>query len=145
MDLTFQEKNAWGLLLGIVIVSFFYFPTALEIVADVPQAGALIGISIVGVIALIVIEGIYHAVIAVSSGDETDERDRLIDLKAERNSGYVLGVGLFWLVGHIVAQSILNAYPVPNPLEIAVYILLAITVSEVGKLLSQIWYYRIGS
>ena len=41
-------------------------------------------------------------------------------------------------------QSALKAYPVPDPLTIAVYILLAITVSEVVKLAFQIWYYRVG-
>lgn len=145
MDLSFQEKSAWGLLLGIVIVSFFYFPAAFEIVAETPHGGALIGISIAGIIALIVIEGIYHALIATSSGEETDERDRLIGLRAERNSGYVLGICLFWLVGHIIVNSTVLPSAVPNALEIAVYILLAITVSEVSKLLWQIWYYRTGS
>ena len=144
MDISFQEKSAWGLLLGIVAVSIFYFPAAFDIVAATEHGAALIAISVVGVIALIVIETIYHAVIAATSGEDTDERDVLIDMKAERNSSYVLGFGLFCLVGHIIAQSILQAYPVPNALEIAVYILLAITVSEVSKLLWQIWYYRAG-
>jgi len=144
MDLSFQEKSAWGLLLGIVVVSIFYFPAAFKIVANAPHGAPLIGISIVGVIVLVIIESIYHAVIAVASGDKSDERDLLIDLKAERNAGFVLGIGLFWLIGFIIAQSILNARPVPNPLEIAVYIILAITVSEVTKLLWQIWYYRSG-
>ena len=144
MDLSFQEKSAWGLLLGIVAVSVFYFPAAFRIVETVPNGIPLIAISVVGVIALVIIEIIYHAVIAVASGDETDERDVLIDLKAERNAGLVLGLALFWLVGFIIAQSILGAYAVPGPLEIAVWILLAITVAEVAKLASQIWYYRAG-
>ena len=152
MDMSFREKSAWGLLLGIVIVSVFYFPAAFRIVANAPdgalRVGPLIAISIVGVVALVVIEVIYHAFVAGLSGsretDQRDERDALIDLKAERNGGFALGFGLVWLVGFIVTQSVTRAYAVPGAMEIAVYILLALTASEVAKLLSQLWYYRVG-
>ena len=147
MDLTFQEKSAWGLLAGIGLVSFFYFPAAFEIAGTVPTGIPLIVISVVGVAALIIIEAIYHALIAVSSGSdgETDERDLLIDMRAERNASYVLGFGLFWLVGHIIAtHSMPDREPVAA-LTIAVWVIFAITVSEMAKLLFQIWYYRTGS
>jgi hypothetical protein len=143
MDLTFQEKSAWGLLVGIGIVSYFYFPAAFDIADSVPHGASLIGISIIGVIALVIIEAVYHAIIAVSSRDQSkDERDRIFDLKSERNASLVLGIGLFWLVGHIIAtHSIEDKVPVSG-LSIAVWILFALTVSEVAKLISQIWYYR---
>ena len=143
MDLSFQEKSAWGLLIGIGIVSYFYFPAAFDIADSVPHGAPLIAISVVGVIALVIIEAIYHTVIAVSSGDTgMDERDVLFDLKSERNAGLVLGIGLFWLVGHIIAtHSIEDKVPVGG-LSIAVWVLFALTVSEVAKLISQIWYYR---
>lgn len=143
MDMTFQEKSAWGLLIGIGVVSYFYFPAAFEVAGTVPHGAPLIAISIAGVVALIIIEGIYHAVIAgVSRSTSPDERDVLFDLKSERNAGVVLGVGLFWLVGHIIAtHSIEDKVPVGG-LSIAVWVLVALTVSEVAKLVSQIWYYR---
>lgn len=143
MDMTFQEKSAWGLLIGIGIVSYFYFPAAFEVARTVPHGAPLIAISIGGVIALIIIEGIYHAAIAASAKDTSpDERDVLFDLKSERNAGLVLGIGLFWLVGHIIAtHSIDDKVPVGG-LSIAVWVLFALTVSEVAKLASQIWYYR---
>ncbi len=150
MDMSFREKSAWGLLLGIVVVSAFYFPAAFEIVAAAPegppQAMPLIAISVAGVIALVVIEIVYHAFVASLSREVgTDERDALIDLKAERNGGFALGLGLFWLVGFIVIQTVVQAYAVPGAMEIAVYILLALTASEVVKLASQLWYYRVGA
>ncbi len=144
MDMTFQEKSAWGLLIGIGLVSFFYFPAAFDIADNAPHPASLIGISIAGVIALVVIEAIYHAVIAGASGSDgsMDERDAMIDMRSERNASYVLGIGLFWLVGHIVAT---HAMPEKEPvggLTIAVWILFALTASEVAKLIFQIWYYR---
>lgn len=145
MDLSFQEKSAWGLLIGLVGVSLFYFPAALTVAERVPHGAPLIAISAIGVIALVAFEIVYHILIAATGRvDNGDERDVLIELKAERNASYVLGVGLFWLVGFTVVQSVIEARPVPKPLEIAVYILLAITVAEIAKLLWQIWYYRRG-
>ena len=149
MDMSFQEKSAWGLLLGIVLVSVFYFPAALRIVEVVPEEGPqavpLIAISVVGVIALVVIQIIYHVFIAALSRDTgSDERDALIDLKAERNAGFALGLGLFWLVGHIVSGSVVRVDGVPGAMTIAIYILLALTASEIVKLMSQLWYYRVG-
>jgi hypothetical protein len=148
--MSFEEKSAWGLLLGIVVVGVVYFPAAFDIVAaspdGVPEAKSLIGLSVLGVIALLAIEVGYHALVAVGGpGQRRDERDALINLKAERNGGFALGFGLFWLIGFIVLQSVLKAYPVPGAIEITLYILLALTASEVVKLLSQLWYYRIGS
>jgi hypothetical protein len=147
MDLSFQEKSAWGLLVGIVVVSAFYFPLAFDVVAAAPHPAPLIAISAVGVAAIVIIETVYHIVIAATSRGDTDpdERDRHIDLRAERNSSFVLGAALFTLVGWIVAQSALGADLVMQPLTIAVCILLALTASEVAKLAWQIWYYRTGA
>jgi len=144
MDMTFQEKSAWGLLVGIGLVSYFYFPAAFDIADNAPQPASLIGISIAGVIALIVIEAIYHAVIAGSSGSDgsMDERDAMIDMRSERNASYVLGIGLFSLVGHIIATHSITGKESVGALTIAVWILFAITASEVAKLIFQIWYYR---
>lgn len=147
MDLSFQEKSALGLLIGLGVVSFYFFPAAFEIVEQGDEARSLVGLMIGGIIVLVLIEIAYHALIAMVStktADASDERDKLIDLKAERNAGFVLGFALFTLVGFIVLQSEIGAYPVPSPLGIAVWIMLAITVSEISKLASQIWYYRIG-
>ena len=143
--MSFQEKSAWGVLLGLAIVSWFYFPAAFAVVASTGNAVPLVALIAFGVAVLVVIEVVYHTVIAVESPREAgvvDERDRLIDLKAERNGGFALGLSLFWLIGWIIAQSILGAYPVPQPLEIVVWMMLAITFAEMVKLLSQIIYYR---
>lgn len=148
MDFSFQEKSAWGSMAAIVLAGIWYFPKALVVVRTSDSAVALVAVSVIWVILLIIVQVVYHTLIAVAApGDagKTDERDRLIDLKAERNASFILGFGLFWLIGWIVAQSIIGAYPVPQPLEIVVWLLLAVTISEVAKLVSQIWHYRVGS
>lgn len=145
MDMTFQEKSAWGLLVGIGLVSYFYFPAAFDIADSVPHGAPLIAISIAGVVALVIFEAIYHACIAIPHGNgagEGDERDRLIDLKAERIGSYALGIGLFWLVGQIIATHSSERFDPMGALTIGVWILFALTASEVAKLLAQIVYYR---
>ncbi len=142
--MTFSEKSAWGLLVGLGIMSWWYFPRAFAVAAQTDNPLALGAISVVCVIGLIIFEAIYHSVVAARSGDATDERDRLIDMKAERNAGFVLGIALFALIGHIFAAAVRPDLAPLTSLMIAVWILLALTVSELSKLLWQIWYYRTG-
>ena len=142
--MSFSEKSAWGLLIGLVIMSWWYFPRAFAVVEASDNPIALGAISAICVVGLVIFEAVYHAVIATHSGDEEDERDRLIDMKAERNSGYVLGIALFLLVGRILATTAEPELGAMTPLLIAVWILLAITVSEISKVLWQIWFYRAG-
>ena len=145
MNMSFSEKSAWGLLIGLVVMSWWYFPRAFVVVEASGNPIALGAISVVCVVGLVIFEAVYHAVIAASGGDETDERDRFIGMKAERNSGFVLGIALFTIVGHIFATTTVPELRAMTPLHIAVWILLAITVSEISKVLWQIWYYRTSS
>ncbi|MDH3576493.1 MAG: hypothetical protein OEO71_01575 [Gammaproteobacteria bacterium] len=145
MNMTFQEKSAWGSLVALGLVSYWYFPAAFAAAGNDGAAADLITISIACVIALVVIEIIYHVIIASRGGDMKDERDDFVNLKAERIAGFVLGIGLFTLVGRIIAVEAIEALtPVETmtALTIAIWILFALTVSEVAKLISQIAYYR---
>lgn len=145
--MSFQEKSAWGLLVGIFVVSLFYFPAAFRVVETVNEPYPLIALIVVGTIALVVIEVLYQTVIAVSAPREAnqfDERDQLINLKAERNSSLLLGFSLFTLIGWILLANAVKSANAPGPLGIVVYIMLAISVAEMIKLASQIWYYRLG-
>lgn len=145
--MSFQEKSAWGMLLGILLVSLFYFPAAFRVVEHANEPIALIALIVVGTIALVGIEVVYHTVIAASAPREAnraDERDQLIDLKSERNSSFLLGFCLFSLIGWVLLANVFQSENAPGSLGIVVYIMLAISVAEMIKLASQIWYYRVG-
>ena len=144
MNATFREKSAWGSLIGLCLVSYWYFPKAFGVAGGSGNAADLIAISVGCVISLVIIEAIYHAVIAVEGRTESDERDALISLKAERLAGWVLGFGLFWLVGHIIVGPIFSQEPPITVMTVGVWILFALTFSEFSKLATQIWLYRIG-
>jgi len=141
--MTFREKSSWGSLIALGTVAYWYFPRAFRIASNSNEATDMLGISITCIVALILIQAIYHGIIASKGSDRIDERDILIDLKAERIAGYVLGIGLFWLVGHIVASGSSDMVAEVGTLSIAVWILFAITVSEIGKLSARIVYYQV--
>ncbi len=95
MDLSFQEKSLWLMFVSLVVVFAFYFGTVLpsDAVDVMPQQVAIFVVAIVG---LVIMQIAGHIVIAiVDRRTETDERDRLIQLKGMRNAGYVLATGVF--------------------------------------------------
>jgi len=143
MSMSFQEKSAWGSLIAIGLVAYWFFPVAFDIAGDSSDPSDLFALSIGCIVALIIVEVVYQSLIAVTASVESDERDAQINLRAERNSGWVLAIGLFWLVGHIVAASALDTPRPMGALLIAVWILFTLTVSEFAKLASQVWYYRV--
>jgi len=150
-DLSFEEKSVWGSLMAMGVCSFYYFAEVLGMYAggeapDPYRAGVL-GISLL--IALIVIEIVYHAVVAaVSSSTESDERDRWIETRASRNAYMALGAGTLGLVAYLVAGAGFGAPyfdRLAEPFAIVNILLLALVVAELVKDLSQIVYYRTGA
>ena len=141
--MSFQEKSAWGSLIAIGLIAYWFFPAAFDVAGSSNDPADLLILSIGCIVGLILIEVVYHSIVAAKGSAESDERDALINLWAERNSGWVLAIGLFWLVGHIVAASAVGAREPIGAMLIAVWILFTLTVSEFAKLASQIWYYRL--
>jgi glucose dehydrogenase len=95
MDLSIQEKSLWLMFVSLIAGFGFYFWMVLPMdAADVmPQQVALFGLA-VAVLVIMQIAG--HIMIAIADRrTETDERDRLIELKGTRNGAYVLATGVF--------------------------------------------------
>ena len=95
MDLSFQEKSLWLMFVSLVAVFGFYFATVLptDAVDVMPRQVALF---VFAVVILVSMQVVGHIVIAiVDRRTQTDERDRLIQLKGTRNGGHVLAVGVF--------------------------------------------------
>jgi hypothetical protein len=96
MDLSFQEKSLWLMLVSLVAGFGFYFVTVLPMDAAnvMPQQVVLFAVAVV---MLVILQIAGHIVIAlVDRRTETDERDRLIELKGTRNATYVLATGVFF-------------------------------------------------
>lgn len=96
MDLSFREKSLWLMLFSLVGVFGFYFVTALptDAVDVMPQQVVVFSLAVV---VLVIAQIVGHVLIAVADRrSDTDERDRVIELKGTRNGAYVLATGTFF-------------------------------------------------
>jgi hypothetical protein len=95
MDLTFQEKSLWVLFLGLLGVYGYYFSMVLpsDAVDVMPQHMVLFAAAVAYLVSSQVVGHILIAI--VDPRDETDERDRIIELKGTRAGSWVLAVGVF--------------------------------------------------
>jgi hypothetical protein len=151
LDMSFEEKSVWGSLVAMVVCSFYYFSEVFGLYADGgapdPYRAGVLGISLL--IALIVIEIVYHSILAIGTrSTESDERDRWIETRASRNAYVALGVGTFGLVGHLVVGAHFGApylERLTDAFAIVNLLLLAMVIAEVVKYVSQIVYYRTGA
>ena len=107
MPLSFREKSLWLMFVSLVGVFGFYFYSSVAFVGALPPEEAIhihppqVILFGVAVAALAVAQVVGHVVIAIlDRRAEADERDRLIELRGSRNSGYVLATGVcvsLWL------------------------------------------------
>lgn len=106
--MSFEEKSVWVQLLALVVGAGAYVAIALsfwrsegveDVVAYVPL--------FVGAVALMVVVLIAgHAVAALTGrADRPDERDRLIEWRAESRSGWVLVTGVLVAVTGLVTAA----------------------------------------
>ncbi len=93
--MSFEEKSNLVMLTAVIIVFGWYAATVLSMAADTPVAEITYQPSIVVVaVALVLIAVIGHTVIAAlnpSEAGQSDERDKTINMRAERIGGYVVG------------------------------------------------------
>lgn len=124
MSLSFREKSLWLMLASLVGVFGFYFYSSVALVRELPPDEAThirapqVVLFAVAVAALIAVQIFGHVVLVlVDRRAETDERDRLIELKGSRNAGYVLATGVcvsLWLAvitaGNFLFTHVLLAF-----------------------------------
>jgi len=95
MQSSFQEKSLWLMFLSLILIFGLYFASVrpAESGSVLPHQMVLFVFLIV---LLVVIQIVGHIVLAiVDRRQDTDERDRIIELKGSRNASYVLASGVF--------------------------------------------------
>ncbi|MFZ2486643.1 MAG: hypothetical protein WAZ19_00860 [Anaerolineae bacterium] len=137
MNVTFQEKSLWVMLVGLLAAFGFYFATVLPGHAAnvLPQQVVLF---VLAVVFLVVIQIVGHALLAgLDRNTATDERDWLIALKGTRNGSYVLATGVF--------AALCAALLIPGNF-VFTHILLAFWVlAQLVEIGSQLLLYRRGA
>jgi hypothetical protein len=95
MDLSFQEKSLWLMFISLIGGFGLYFVAVLptDTANVLPQQVIFFGLAMV---LLVITQVVGQSLIAiVDRRTDSDERDRLIALKATRNAAYVLATGVF--------------------------------------------------
>ena len=140
MDLSYQEKSILGTFLAMVVVFGAYFAS---VVRDISRTGfdgsvsGIVGRLVMAVVAIVVIEIVYHIVLALESEPEAkDERDIMIDGKAYRNAYFTFASGAFLVMCCIVLKF--------TPFVTVNLVLLVMIAAELVHFLTQLFYYRRG-
>ncbi len=97
----------------------------------------LIPVSIVANIVIYIVFSILNTIAAKEAEPSiTDERDKLIELKATRNSLYTFAVGVLLAMGSLVVDM--------PPSTMFIILICAGLVSEITSHISQFYFYRRG-
>ena len=138
MNASFEEKSVWIVLVTIVILYSGYYFVAAQMWADgVDTLITYVPLFAIVVIALSTVLAIAHIVAAIVSRPQgRDERDKLINWRAESNSSWVLAIGVLAAIAHMVisTDNVLTAH----------ILLMSLIASEIIKAVLQIAYYRKG-
>ena len=138
--MSFREKSAWITLIAILIVAAGYMTHGmfwgLNPPANPRWLEALIGVTVI----FVAIEIVGHVVLAVRYPKDArtpkDERERLIDLRAERVAAYV------YVVGSLIAISTVHLGA--NRIAIVNAVLLAFILAEIVNYSARIVFHRRG-
>ena len=147
MDLGYKEKSVIGTLLISLVVNIYYFSKAWELYqSGAPSVSDLLPLMGVVVVLLIVLEIIYEAVISTrKGGDLIDERDKAIEGRGNKFSAYVLAVGIYFCLGHVVLNDVMGRNDGTTIFITANALILTLVIAEFAKGISQISAYRRGA
>lgn len=139
--MSFREKSAWIALFTYGVVFGGYFLTLTHAWDDRYGQGLSVGLLFAAVVALVIVAATLTIVAALFNPKEAntppDERETLIDLKAERIASYTLSVGVVLLIGALLMGW--NSFLVANLL------LAAMVIAELVKAIAQIISYHAGA
>lgn len=147
--MSFQERRSIAALIGTILIPVIYsaymiprFPDGNPYSPEVFHFWGTFFLILVpvSVVAKIIIYILFSIVNAITTREEepsiTDERDKLIELRAARNSLYVFGAGFLLAMGSLVMEM--------PPSTMFIILICAGIVSEMIGDISQFYFYRRG-
>jgi hypothetical protein len=102
-QLSFQEKSLWICLIAeIVTFGLYYLNVLPPINGNMESAHIVQYFTYVGILVLFIVIG--QIAITIKNQEPVDERQRLIEMKADRVSSFILHVGIF--ISIVVAMMV---------------------------------------
>lgn len=138
MNASFEEKSAWIQLVSTLIGVGAYLGLAGGMLAKgITALPAYATLFLVATVLMVILLIVGHAVAAIAARPEgRDERDRLIEWRANSRSSWVLAAGVFTAITGMV-------FAVSNVWVVHV-LLLSLCLSEVLGFILRLVYYRRG-
>jgi hypothetical protein len=135
---SFEEKSVWVQLVSLVVVLGGYFVLSGVMMANgVTLLVPFVPVFITATVLLIIVMALGHVLAAFTGKvEKRDERDRLIGWRAESNSSWVLGSGVFFAMCALIIGI--------EPVWVVHLLLASMFLSEVLKLALQLLYYKRG-
>ena len=126
---------------SVLLIPFgWHFGTVYGLWGTPPATRAEFFIRIGSIVVAFVVGSIVVAIFAAIRADEDefepDEREQIVIQKAERNGYYALSTGLVVLMWLVFAPM--------TPMDIANALLAFICIAEIVKILSGVFYLRVG-
>jgi hypothetical protein len=147
--MSYQEKKNIVSLVGTLLVFVFYclyvferYPEATLDSTDTFSfwASVILILIPVSIIAKIIISIVFNIIYRISTNEKepsfADELDKIIELKATRNSHYVFIIGFVLAMGSLVMDM--------PPYMMFIILIFSGLISEVVGVISQIYLYRRG-
>ena len=133
--MSFREKSAWISLLAYLAIYGFYFANvASALVNGGADGGHFLGLLSKSVVLFVLVTVVLTIIIAIGAPKDAqtpeDERERLIKLKANSASGYLLATGVVLAIGALYFDA--RSFLVINLL------FFALVLSEVFKIAAQL-------
>ena len=139
--MSFREKSAWIAFITYAVVFGGYFFLLWQAWGEAYARGLTIGMTIGAVVVLVIVALVLNVTLALFSPKEAnapaDERETLIDLKAERISSYVQSDGVVCFIGALLVGW--------NAILVAVLLQASLVIAELVKSGAQIVYFRRGA
>jgi hypothetical protein len=138
MNGSFEEKSVWIQLVSVLAIMGGYFAIAGSMISSgIVELVAYVGLFIGTVVLLVMVLVAGHIAVAiVSRREDPDERDRLIEWRAESATSWIVPVGAIAAITALV-------FSIEN-LWVAHLLLLSLFVAEVAKCGLQLLFYRRG-
>jgi hypothetical protein len=150
MDMSYQEKSTLGSLLIMAAVYGWYFAKAYRHLGQSQFDSGTLGRLMGTVIVIIVIEIVYHILLALdySGAPQKDERDLLIDGKAYRVAYFTMFSGMSLVIAWLILAGLVGE-SLPGKISVAPFlmvniVLLVLVLTELLKFAAQLFYYRWG-
>lgn len=155
MDMSFSEKSAWISFVSTIGIFGYYFIKVIALGGLPAEEASEAALSLLfqAIVLSVIVESVFHTMLAATNRRAAemgaDERDRVIQWKANQLGYSILVTGVMIVIGRLIIVEVEPSFADENsslnvPMLTAHILMFSFILSEVARFGSQIFYYRRG-